>query len=501
MKTMRGVVALLGAAGVLSWVACAPQVTCGDGTTKDGLRCVAAVPVPVVCASGTHLDGQQCVRDEGPCAAGTHLELGQCIIDATACGAGTELKNGQCVVPAAPEPPPSRWGANVRVNPAAENAYNGSLEVAAGGHVYVAYNAYSSQDVSVVITVSTDDGLTFVEKKRLTVASNYATYPSIAADAAGHVAVAYLEYEPDPGGTTNGSGPVWVVSSSDFGQTWSAPVAVTTPGASSLNYKPKLSFDGQTLWATWVRYDASDSETLVARSDTFGASFGAPVTLPGSGAGAYGVYRFAQGVVGYGQALWLPYQTVGYDQLTGGYVSAAGLMKATLDQTGTMATVSELNLKKVQYDASRQTETGTAFSVNAAGQRCLTFIDFVARDANIFAATSATDFTAQTKPQLLKLGPGQHGGASSAVDATGVCHLTWLDNRSGEWAVWSGELSIDGTLSATERVSDASFTETDKLVVDATQLKLTATHRYALWQDTRDADQGFYFAKAPLTGQ
>jgi hypothetical protein len=198
--------------------------------------------------------------------------------------------------------------------------------------------------------------------------------------------------------------------------------------------------------------------------------------------------------------LLIPYQSIGYDFATGGYKSSAGVITAAIDADQTL-TASQVDVRKLIYTRDTRLDAEVALAVNASGQRCLAMVDAPSRDYSIFVATSTQAFTPDTKPRLLSDAPGAAQlGPSVAVDASGQCHLVWLDNRSGEWALYSTILRPDGTPVLQEKVSDATFFEDGtRRITTLTDLALTGANRYALWNDTRDGVPSVYFSRGPLT--
>ena len=482
---------------------CTPKtpdaLSCGDNTTRDGARCVGISQV--TCAAGTSLKDGACVPDATTlitCGAHQHLDVGQCVIDATACDTGTTLMNGRCVV-IAPTQPVTRWLPNVKVCPEGVKCYDGTIAVDGKGGVFVAYAFSDTTELKVGVSVSKDDGLTFSEKKTFSVDSRYAIGPTVAADALGNVFVAYNQYEPDQSGQTNGTGNLYVVRSSDSGETWSTPSELTAPG-DTLDYTPLLSFSGTTLTAVWVRYSNSDVRPLLARSTDLGVTWSPIIDIPGD-PGMYGRFTFSQGAATTAAGnLLLGYQSVSYDPGTGGYSSKAGVLDIALDTTANTATSSQYDVKKLNY-GDNQLDSYTAVAVNAAGQHCLTLVDAPSRDYGIYGLFGAEAFTDTSKAHYLDVGPGQQINPSVSVDTAGNCHLAWLDNRSGEWALWSATVAPDGTLQNTERISDHTFIEDATHYFNSrTSLSLTPTARYAIWYDSRDDGPGVYFSRGPIAG-
>jgi len=494
----------------LSLVACAcgtaagPTITCGEGTRLNGDRCVSTL-TPIECAPGTRLDGNLCVSTIAPvaCAPGTHLEAGRCVVDAVACAPGTHLEVDRCVVdpPAAAK---TSWGANVRVCAQGQVCFEPQLALAADGTLYVAYTTLTNggAQYAVAVSVSTDDGATFTEKKRFAGSDGYAYSPTLVVDASGAVLVAWNDYHPGAGANDYGTGEILLAVSTDRGDTWSPSVPVSGPLSATLHYRPWLSADAQGVDVVWQRYESQDSSVLAARTADHGATFTLPALVPDdSGTYDYTMPRGPLARLGSGELL-LPYQRLGYDLTNGGYLSQVGVQTFQQDAQGTVTSMGGLDVKRLFY--TREYSLDPMPSLAAGGtRRCLAFLDAQSRDADVFVLSSDGPFSSSQRPLEVPGGTGTTQFAPhAALDGQGRCHVTWLDNRSGEWELWSVTAAADGTLGEAERVSDAHFPEdgVNKQLSDVTGLALGATHRFAAWTDTRDGVQSIYLSRASLEG-
>ena len=74
-------------------------------------------------------------------------------------------------------------------------------------------------------------------------------------------------------------------SSTDEGDTWSAPVTISGPGQHAIS--AKVVTDGSTVTALWARYDGSNFRIQSASSTDGGTTWSAPVTLSDPGQDAY----------------------------------------------------------------------------------------------------------------------------------------------------------------------------------------------------------------------
>lgn len=481
-----------------------PAITCGDGTRLDGTRCVSTI-APVQCAPGTRLEAGACVPASTPvtCASGTHLEAGRCVVDAVACAPGTHLEVDRCVV----DPPlvqPTSWSANVRVCPAGVRCLEPQLALAADGTLFAAYTVVSGaqQQSQVALAVSTDDGASFTEAKRFSGSEGYAYSPTLAVDPGGALLLAWNDYHLGAGPQDYGTGDIVLSVSMDRGQTWTAPSLLSGPPAESLHYRPWLAAGAQGVDLVWQRYESQQSTMLFARSVDRGATFSIPALLPDD-AGPYDYVdpRGPATRLDSGELL-LPYQRIGYDLTNGGYLSQIGVQTYQQDPQGAVTAMGSLDVKRLFYTSELAVDPMP--SLTAAGtRRCLAFVDAQSRDSDIFVLTADGPFTSGSKPHALPGGTGTTQRAPHAqLDGEGRCHVTWLDNRTGQWELWSAIVGADGLPRAPERVSDDRFPEdgVTKRLSDVTGLVLGATRRFAAWTDTRDGQQSVYLSSAPLEG-
>jgi hypothetical protein len=481
-----------------------PSITCGDGTRLDGTRCVSTL-TPVECAPGTRLEGNACVSTIAPvaCAAGTHLEAGRCVVDAVACAAGTHLEVDRCVV----DPPPeirTSWGANVRVCAEGVECLEPQLALASDGTLYVAYTTLvnGGAQYAIGLAVSTDDGATFTERKRFTGADGYAYSPTLAVDSTGAVLLAWNDYHPGASQQDYGTGEIYLAVSTDQGQTWSTAQPVSGPPSGSLHYRPWLSADAQGVDLVWQRYEAQDSTMLIARTVDHGTTFTIPALVPTeAGTYDYTTPRGPSARLASGEFL-LPYQRLGYDLTNGGYLSQVGVQTLQQDAQGAVTSMGGLDVKRLFYTRDLQLDPMPSLAAGGT-RRCLAFLDAPSRDADVYVMTADGPFTSDQRPHEVPGGTGTTQFAPKAqLDAQGRCHVTWLDNRSGQWELWSLQVLADGSLATPERVSDVAFPEdgVKKQLSDVTGLVLGATHRFAAWTDTRDGAQSVYLSRAPLAG-
>ncbi|HEU4919757.1 MAG TPA: sialidase family protein, partial [Candidatus Limnocylindrales bacterium] len=112
----------------------------------------------------------------------------------------------------------------------------------------------------------------FTPQTRLGFTSGDQWEPAIAADDFGHVYVLYAQYLGVPGCAECLSPTQVLQVSADRGATWSPPRPLQAPGQRGWDSQIAVDpVDGRTVWAAWIEKDKSD--TMVARSDDFGATW------------------------------------------------------------------------------------------------------------------------------------------------------------------------------------------------------------------------------------
>jgi hypothetical protein len=112
----------------------------------------------------------------------------------------------------------------------------------------------------------------FAPQVRLGFSSGDQWEPAIAADRFGHVYVLYPQYLGVPGCPDCPSPTMILQVSGDGGATWGSPRLIDSPGTGQVDAQIAVDpVDGRTVYAAWLQNSKSD--TVVARSDDFGASW------------------------------------------------------------------------------------------------------------------------------------------------------------------------------------------------------------------------------------
>src|ERR1700736_156300 len=132
------------------------------------------------------------------------------------------------------------------------------------------------------IAASTNDGLQFSKQARIGFQSGDDWEPAIAADRYGHIYTLFKHYDV-PGGQTCFKCDLHLLiqRSDDGGNSWSAPRALT-PNlvVNGGQYDPQIMvdpLDGRTVWASFLQN--SNSVIAVMKSTDFGQTWGAPMLV------------------------------------------------------------------------------------------------------------------------------------------------------------------------------------------------------------------------------
>ena len=123
----------------------------------------------------------------------------------------------------------------------------------------------------------------FGAPQRIGFASGDDWEPAIAADRFGHVYTLYKHYDVDGGGTCRGCDVhVLVQRSDDGGRTWTAPRPIAPGPAAGGQYDSQIvvdPVDGRTVWASFLQGD--NSRIAVVSSTDFGQTWSKPVIVSG----------------------------------------------------------------------------------------------------------------------------------------------------------------------------------------------------------------------------
>jgi hypothetical protein len=190
----------------------------------------------------------------------------------------------------------------------------------------------------------------------------------------------------------------------------------------------------------------------------------------------------------------IPLQAFDYDFATDGLRVRVGLVSSVPDGFSWDA------LGDVYYTRDLQLDAMPTAAAGPSGEICFAYVDAPERDLDVYVAVSRApsglgdampvgggEGTTQTMPR-------------ATVDAEGRCHVIWLDNRSGDWELWSATVDAEGRFEAPEPVSDVPFAEDgtiDRWPGAANAIAVTGGRRYAVWTDTRDGQSAVYLATSP----
>ncbi len=451
------------------------QLTCGDGTRKEGGACVSTVT-------------------ELRCAGGTHEEAGECVADPVtliSCGVGTHLDGTACVIDGPPVDPPSPWSSPI---PVCEEGIGCDtplmVQTPSGAVIVVSESGDSSMSVGVFRQTSTG----FELSKRFEGQSGVAMTPTIAVRGS-TLYLAYTDYEPS-GGQQYGPGDLMLSTSPDFGMTWSAPTRINAMPATTLLYAPRLTVSSAGIDLLYTDTDgATTMDNVYLHSDDDGLTWSAPVTLP-SGS-AYDSLSIGASGLRVGDALEVPVSRSGYDLTSGGRLSTVEVLTI---KPGPVMNTETKKVKRVFASRDFPLDPVPVLDVSEGGVRCMAYVDAPSRDMSIFVVRSEGALDGTQRPVLLPGGPGSVQMAPAVVaTASGDCELAWLDNREGDWELYEATLKADGTWIAPRKVSPMGFTEDGitKNLQAKVALTNTQTERQLAWTDFRDGLASVSFSVAP----
>ncbi|MFO0599911.1 MAG: sialidase family protein [Myxococcaceae bacterium] len=449
-----------------------PSLACGDGTSREGQRCVGTLK----CSSGTHEEGGVCVADP---------------VELITCGAGTHVEGTACVIDLPPDPPPSPWSQPVQVcTPGVSCTDPVLLQTPAGAVLAVS----ESGDASLSVVVYVQDTSGFTLAKRFEGASSVAMTPTLAMRGS-TLYLAYTDYEPSQT-QRYGNGDLMLSVSADFGKTWTAPRRINEQPATTLLYSPRLTVSSAGIDLLYVDTDGqTTADNMYRHSDDDGVTFSAPVKLPSGG--QYDSLSPSAPAVRVGDELEVPVLRSGYDLSTGDALSSVEVLSLTpMPQMQTQTT----RVKRVFNSRDFPLDPVPVLDANQDGVRCLAFIDAPSRDYSVYAVRSQGPLDGSQRPVLLPGGPGSVQTAPAiAVTPSGDCQLAWLDNRSGAWELYEATLRADGAWTSPQKVSPMSFTEDGVAhsLSARVQVKFDGAGRHLAWTDLRGGVESVSYSSAP----
>lgn len=265
------------------------------------------------------------------------------------------------------------WSSNVKVSDDLGSRVQGdpSLAVDANGTLYVAWDESFNNDYDIYVTTSTDGGQSWSANIKVNDDSGTSRqqYSSLAVDASGIVYVAWQDQR-------NGNYDVYFATSTDSGTTWSTNVKVNDDSGTSAQYKPSLAVDASgTVYVAWEDNRNSNYDIYFASSTDSGTTWSTDVKVND--------------------------ETDSADQL---------VANLAVDSSGMLYVTWHNGNRDIYFATS--TDGGTTWSSN---------IKF-----NDDSGASRQEY-----PSL-------------AVDANGIVYVTWQDNRNGNYDIYFAKSVDDG---------------------------------------------------------
>jgi hypothetical protein len=458
---------------------------CPAGQHREGGACVPNLQ----CGPGTKASGASCVPDTAVvCAKGTSPDGGTCVPDVV-CGMGTHAVAGKCVLD--PDPvPPTTWTKNQRVSAAGKYAAEPSVAADADGHVFVAFMEETpDSSIQTVLYVSNDHGGTFGRVNAYPSSDGFSGDVSVSATPDGKAYLAFIDYHQNRSTSQYPPADVHVVASADHGATWGNPVTVNVDNGSVFNDRPWVTgAPNNVVHIHWTGL----SNAFYARSTNGGQTFGAPVAIQDPGQTTS--ISYSGHTVTPDGTILIPAQL--FDNSS--QLSSVGYWRSVDGQAFSLEPLAD-----VYYTRDLALSASPVAATAPNGRTCLVYIDAPQRDLGINVAVSDDGQSFNSPMQ-----PNDGKGTTQtfpwvAADAQGQCHILWYDNRSGDWEVWGVTVHADGTFSTTERVSDTRFPENgsqEQWLGDFISIAVGGDSRYAVWTDTREGSSEIFFASSPVAG-
>jgi hypothetical protein len=397
--------------------------------------------------------------------------------------------------PDASSPGPSP---NVRVSREGESTFEPAIAADAHGHVYVAYMHVEPTVASVVLAVSNDGGRSYAYPFAYGASEGFSGDVSVAANDAGDVYFTWIDYL-GTWGSVPAASRLMLTQSHDSGGTWSAPQVVYAGPAAS-DAQP-----GDVVDRPWAAVGADGTLTIemshgpsfqdqsagwtqaIVRSSDRGASFSSPLPLELPSVPAGSSYWASFGVMQMGSDTLVPYVVV-----DGATSAASGVgVFASPDGTTSVAEQGAVTLAQGEPNEAYPSVAGTpAFS-------CLGFLQADDRGKNhAYVARSSDGAHTFGPPEMLGADPAEDDRTTVAADASGRCFVYWLDvanDPHGE--LWSAVVSSDGSPPRVQRVNDAPMNlGSGQLAQGEDYLDATAAggRSWIVWVDSRSQPQAVY---------
>ncbi len=107
---------------------------------------------------------------------------------------------------------------------------------------------------------------------------------------------------------TEGSGGIFIQTSSNGGTTWSGPMRISNTGTA--HQYPVIAANGSGVYVAWAQYTSGNLHITFARSTNYGASFSTPVQIDGQPASGFSITPY---VAASGEGVYVVFSTATTD--------------------------------------------------------------------------------------------------------------------------------------------------------------------------------------------
>ena len=330
-----------------------------------------------------------------------------------------------------------------------------------GNNVYVVWQAKTTGKYQIIFAKSTDGGSTFGTPANISNNTGDSSYPKIIADGNDiYIAWSFT--------ITNKDYDILFTKSNDGGNTFGNPANISNNlGDSGL---PQMSASGNNVYVTWENNNLGNFDVFVARSTDKGNTFASPVDVSknASPSGAPQIIASGKNVI----VSWM-------DKISGNY----DIMVAKSTDGGSTFG-KPVNVSNTPKDSGYQQMTMSGNNVYVVWTETISDKNY-----DVFFAKSTDGGSTFDTPVNVSNNAGASGWA--LVTSSNNIYVTWDDDTSGNYDIMVAK-STDGGSTFGKPVN-ISNTPTDS---GYQQMVATNDNLYLIWQDGSANQHDVFFTKS-----
>ena len=288
----------------------------------------------------------------------------------------------------------------------ADSSFTPQVAVDGGGNIYAVWeddNATNSNNSNILLSRSTDGGVTFSTPTNVSKSPGLSFSPRIAVDTSGGVNVVWVDNTP-------GHQTIFFSRSTDGGVNFSTPVNISNDPSDSAN--PQIAVDATGNISVVWENDTINLGVFYAHSTDGGVSFSSPLPLSTNTSGSYGP-QLAVDANGNIFVVWED------DFSTRAHVS----FSRSADKGATFSTP-QLNLSK----DSTGNSTAPMIALDGGGNINVVWVDDSPGYFAIFFTRSSDNGTTFSTAKGISNTSGDSANPQLAVDASNNVHVVWQHN-------------------------------------------------------------------------